>query len=293
MKPGHVILITIVAYVLWEIVAHTYLMVLPMPLWHFVSGGVGILLALLITLIAVRTIFAQERKLEEVLQLKDSLTQMLVYDLREPVMTTLSSLETVKICLGEKVPLETREAIAIAKDSNQSLLGMVDDLLSISNLEENALILDKSETDVTSIVQQAVDHITPMAAFSGTTISTEVAPDIPKVRMDDAKIHRVLINLLINAVKFSHSGGWVCLRAQWAGHRLILSVSDSGEGIPAEQQKDIFHKFFRIKAQKGDRTISFGLRLVYCRLIAEAHGGTIRLESEAGKGSTFIVEIPA
>lgn len=295
MKPGHVILITIVAYVLWEIIAHTWLMVLPMPLWHLVSGSVGMMLALLITLIAVRTIFAQERQLEAVLLLKDNLTQLLIHDLRAPLMASQSALEMVGCSLGTKAPPELRETVVLAQDSNRDLVYMVDDLRDIARLEEDMLMLEPRETDVTGLVQEAVDAITPMASASGTTIAAEIAPDLATAKMDPDRMRRVLVNLLTNAVKFSHSGGWITLRAQKTqkGRSLSLSVTDSGERIPAEHRKDIFSKFYRVKTQQGDRTTGISLSLVYCRLIAEAHKGTIRLEDAEGKGSTFTVEIPA
>lgn len=294
MKPGHVILITIVLYALWEIIAHTWLMVLPMTLWHLVSGSVGMMLALFITLIAVRTIFAQERQLEAVLLLKDNLTQMLVHDLRAPLMASQSALEMVKCSLGTKASPETREAVALAQDSNQDLVGMVDDLRDIARLEEDMLMLEPRETEVAALVQEAVNAVTPMASASGTTIAVEMAPDLAQAHLDPDRMRRVLVNLLTNAVKFSHSGGWITLRAQKTqkGRRLSLSVTDSGERIPEEHRKDIFRKFYRVKTQQGDRTTGIGLSLVYCRLIAEAHKGTIRVEDGEDKGSTFTVEIP-
>jgi two-component system, sensor histidine kinase and response regulator len=115
------------------------------------------------------------------------------------------------------------------------------------------------------------------------------------VRLDAEKVRRVIVNLLGNAIKFTPSGGRVELRAHWEAmqRRLTLSVSDTGEGIPPEDRQRIFDKFGQVTTRKAGRKMSTGLGLTFCKLIAEAHGGSIDVVSEVGKGSTFVVVLPA
>lgn len=291
----YLIIVTVAVYALWEIISHQYLMHLPMATWHWVSGGIGTLIALTIAAVATRAILAQEHRLEDLIQLKDDLTRLVIHDLRAPLMATIGALETIKTGYFGKVPEKAQEMVDIALDGNRALVYMINDLQDIAAMEEGQSILNLTETEVRPMVEAAVDVVEPMAKVRETTLSIEVEHDIPRIRLDSGKMRRVITNLLTNAVKFSHSGAWIDLRVRWdrPRRRLLISVADTGEGIPLEYHKKIFDKFFRVKTEQGDRQLSTGLGLTFCKMIVEAHGGTIRVESEVGKGSTFTVEIPA
>jgi signal transduction histidine kinase len=290
----YLVFATVAAYALWEIVAHSSLMFLPMPVWHWISGGVGTILALAITALATRAILKQERRLEELARLKDDLMQMVVHDLRTPLMAIIGSLDTMKVGAVGHVSGEAREMVDMAMEGSHRLMNMVDDLLDISRLEEGKSILEITETEVQPIVAEAVNTVEPIAKARGTVLAVDAQPDIPMVRLDREKMHRVMVNLLSNALKFTPSGGWIDMRVTWDKplRRLAIAISDNGPGIPLEYRKKIFDKFFRVQAREGNRLPSAGLGLAFCKMIAEAHHGAIRVESEAGKGSTFTVEIP-
>src|SRR5262245_45184335 len=126
------IVITAAIYTLWEILAHNYLMFLPMMTWHWLSGGIATLITLAIAAVATRAIRQQERKLEGLARLKDDLTRTVVQDLRAPLMATMGSLETIKTGNLGQIPEEAQEMIDIALDSSRSLAYQVNDLLDIA-----------------------------------------------------------------------------------------------------------------------------------------------------------------
>lgn len=286
---------TAAAYALWEMTAHRFLMFLPMPIWHWVSGAVGISLALIITTVSTCTILRQERKLEALARLKDDLTQMIVHDLRTPLTAMIGSLQTVKDGVVGEVPADAREMMEIALDGSRSLLRMVNDLLDIAKMEAGESILDLAEADVAMIGDEAIRVVAPLADAHGVHLAILVEPGIPRVLVDREKVERMIVNLVGNAVKFTRPGGKVELRVTWveARRRLLVAVADTGEGIPPQYREKIFDKFGQVETRKAGRKMSTGLGLTFCKLIAEAHGGSIGVESEVGKGSTFTVELPA
>src|SRR5439155_23153720 len=126
------------------------------------------------------------------------------------------------------------------------------------------------------------------------TLNQEIAPDVETVYADEEKLIRTLVNLLGNAIKFTPVGGSVALtvRRSERGRALLFSVRDTGEGIPAEAFERIFEKFGQVESRQAGRKMSTGLGLTFCKMVLEAHGGRIWVESELGKGSTFRCAVP-
>jgi len=288
------VLATLALYALWELIAHRLLTGLPAAMWLPISAGVGAILALLVTWVNVRIIERQQRELAKLARLKEELTQMVVHDLRTPLAAMIGSLETVKAGVVGEVSEGAAEMTEIALEGSQSLLRMVNDLLDIAKMEAGESIVDLAESDVEPVVEEAAKMIAPLAAARGLHFTTTVEPGLPKVLMDVEKIGRLLVNLLGNAVKFTPSGGTVelCVRRDPARRRLIFSVADTGEGIPPEDRERIFDKFGQVATRKAGHKMSTGLGLTFCKLVARAHGGSIGVESEVGRGSTFVVAIP-
>jgi signal transduction histidine kinase len=123
-----------------------------------------------------------------------------------------------------------------------------------------------------------------------------VDPEIPPVTVDAEYIERVLNNLIDNAYKFTPDGGSIRIWARRANQAnssgVLIGISDTGPGIPEKEQNRLFRKFQQVVSSSGRRT-GTGLGLVYCKLAIEAHGGRIWVESEPGKGSTFLVNLPS
>lgn len=231
---------------------------------------------------------------EQVLQLeklRDDLIHMIVHDLRTPLTSIIGSLHTI---LGTDYDSEiTREFVPSSLDSANTLLEMVNTLLDINKMESGQMKLELSPVDFAEIAEAALGQVKGLARERGQELSTDIDPNCPVIKADREKLRRVVVNLLGNAIKFTQDGGQIKLSARCQDGSLLFSVSDNGPGIPPEYRAKIFEKFGQAETQQGGHQHSTGLGLTFCKMVAEAHGGRIWVESEVGKGSTFSVLIPA
>ncbi len=221
---------------------------------------------------------------------REEMVQMLVHDLRNPLSSLLMGLDL----LDAMEDVETgQEYLKGAKKGAQSLLRMVNDILDISKSQAGRLHLDLSDVSAKEVVHVACTLLARMAADAGVKIKTNVPPDLPSFRGDKEKIRRVLVNLISNAIQHTLRNGEIEISVLRDPKtlRTIFQISDTGTGIPKEAFGEIFEKFGNSKIKKTDR-ISTGLGLSFCKMAAEAHGGTISVESEFGHGTTFQFDIP-
>ena len=128
--------------------------------------------------------------------------------------------------------------------------------------------------------------------YSGVTLNAIIAPDLPPVGGESIYLRRVLDNLIGNAVKFTPTGGTITVQLEQQGNTMILQVTDTGIGIPADQQQRIFERFYQVDGSMRRRYGGMGLGLSLVKEVIEALGGTIDVESELGHGSTFTIALP-
>lgn len=232
------------------------------------------------------------RRLRELEELRDNLMHMIVHDLRTPLTSLLSGLMTVP-SLGE-LNDNQREFIEIAECGGHNLLGMINDLLDISKIESGTLTLELDMFDPTALLVSSTRQIEYLARERDVTLTTHAEEGLPRIEADREKLVRTLVNLLGNAAKFTPTGGAITLdiRRVPTEPAIIFSVADTGEGIPPEAFERIFEKFGQVESRKAGRKMSTGLGLTFCKMVIEAHGGHIWVESEVGKGSTFMFTLP-
>jgi two-component system, sensor histidine kinase and response regulator len=234
------------------------------------------------------------RQLQKLEELRDSLTSMIVHDLRTPLTSLLTGLQSLPFVEDTE---QRAELIDIAIHGGETLLGMINDLLDINKMESDEISLDYTAVPVEKIIEHVLRQTASLANEKGVTIQQDIAPDLPALWADADKVRRILINLLGNALKFSPAGSTVLLKVERDGTAegdwLLFSVQDSGEGIPREAFERIFEKFGQVESRKAGRRMSTGLGLTFCKMAAEAHGGRIWVESELGKGSVFSFTLPA
>jgi len=229
------------------------------------------------------------RQVIELEALRDSLTHMIVHDLRTPLTSIIGSLETVEMTGYER---ETAEAVVpLALTSSQELLEMVNTLLDINKMESGALELNLADVDFGRIARDAAERVQGLLTEYGHELETDLQVEGP-LRADPELLRRILVNLLGNAIKFTQPGGRIRLAARTSEAGLGFSVEDNGPGIPPEDRARIFEKFGQAQTRAEGRKHSTGLGLAFCRMAAEAHGGHVRVDSEIGKGSTFHVFLP-
>jgi two-component system sensor histidine kinase KdpD len=143
---------------------------------------------------------------------------------------------------------------------------------------------------VSELIGDAIKAVRPITDSRQQAVKQEVVPGLPRVLVDADMIRRVLINLLENASKYTPAENEITAGAELDGEWVRFWVRDYGLGIPIEEQGRIFDKYTRVKRQGSPR--GFGVGLAFCRLAVEAHNGDIRVESEVGKGSKFILTLP-
>jgi len=287
-----------VLFVCWQLINHYFLMEylmaqlrMSMLYYHYLSLVVELLLAGVIALFASRAILEKSRQLEELGRQKDALTSTLVHDLRQPLTAVLGGLSSVAGDAG--LPKSTRELVEIAQSGAEWLLGMVNDLLDISRLEAGQPVFTPVPVEVASFVRSGVARVAELAQLRNQQLTVELAEGLPQVLGDGERLSRVVSNQVGNAVKFTPREGRIGVTASARGAEVWVSVSDTGPGIPKESQGRIFDKFAALAAGGASARTSTGLGLTYCKMTVEAHGGRIWVESEPGRGSTFIFSLPS
>lgn len=230
------------------------------------------------------------RKLQELERLRDDLTHMIVHDLRTPLTSLLSGLQTVPL-VGDLNGTQT-EMLEIAVDGGQTLLGLINNLLDVEKMEQESVPLDRTPLTAAGLIERAVAQVRMLAQANGLMLIQNVPLDLPSFSGDEDKLRRTLVNLLGNAIKFTPAGGAITAAAELSEGAILFSVRDTGEGIPPEAFDRIFEKFGQVENRKAGRKMSTGLGLTFCKLAVEAHGGRIWVESEQGQGSVFFFTIP-
>ena len=235
---------------------------------------------------------ASYKKLQQLEEQRDSLTHMIVHDLRTPLCSVISGLQTMPV-MGE-LNSDQEEMMAIALEGGQVLLGMINGLLDVDKMESGAMQLDKVVLDARALLASATGQVAQLASSSNLTLKDISDEELTFFEGDEDVLRRVLVNLLGNAIKFTPAGGTVTTSATVAqgGKFLLFSVSDTGEGIPTEAFARIFEKFGQVESRQSGRLMSTGLGLTFCKLAVEAHGGRIDVDSTAGEGSCFFFTIP-
>jgi len=182
--------------------------------------------------------------------------------------------------------------VSIVLGSGRHLLSLINDILDLSKIEAGRMELELGEFDVPLAIDNAVTLVRDRAANHGLTLVIDVEPELGTLVGDERKLKQILLNLLSNAVKFTPDGGRVGVRAVRADGAVEISVSDTGIGIAPEDQEAVFEEFRQVGTDVVRKREGTGLGLALTRKFVGLHGGTIRVESELGKGSTFTFTLP-
>ncbi len=232
------------------------------------------------------------RRLQELEKLRDDLTHMIIHDLRTPLASVITGMQTLEM-VGD-LNDDQREMMGIAVIGGETLLGMINDLLDVEKLESGTMQLDYAHLSAADLVNSAIAQVSALIEVKQLKLIRQIATDLPLVRGDESKLRRTLVNLLGNAIKFTPSGGTITIESRRGIDEptVVFSVIDTGEGIPPEAFGRIFEKFGQVETRKSGRVMSTGLGLTFCKLAVEAHGGFIGVESEPEQGSTFCFALP-
>ncbi len=238
----------------------------------------------------------EEKQLQ---QAREDLSSMIVHDLRSPLAGISGSLRL----LEDYIPDEGKnaivdQAISVANRSSKRLLGLVDSLLDVAKLGAGEVNLEVEAEDLNELVDRVVQEMQPQATDYQVVLLSDLSDPGPIASIDSAKIERVLINLLDNALKFTPEDQSIIVKVSDNDTRnpadtsfLTISVLDEGPGIPDDYRERIFDRFQQVVGSQGRRR-GTGLGLAFCKLAVEAHGGTIWVNNRAERGSAFCFTLP-
>jgi signal transduction histidine kinase len=229
--------------------------------------------------------YEQLRRLEES---RESLAQMIVHDLRNPLVSVIGYLDLLEA--GYVSGEAACDSVRVVKRSAQRLIEMVAEILDVAKLEAGQMRLERAPLDLAELCRDVATEVRPLLESQCLALDVEIPSDLPLPIADRDALRRILVNIVSNAVAFSPKGTRIALAARHQESGLRVSVRDAGPGIGLADQQRIFEKFG--SRGKQGRSYSTGLGLAFCKLAVEAHGGQIGVESAPGQGSTFWFCLP-
>jgi two-component system phosphate regulon sensor histidine kinase PhoR len=236
-------------------------------------------------IVVTMTDITQRRRLEV---LRRDFVANASHELKTPVAAVRALAETLLTALPEDPEAGRRFAVRIGREAER-LDVLARDLLDLSRVERGTLYVEP--VDLVGLAKEMVALLADRAEERRIRLSTELQPNVA-VRGDRAQLGLLLSNLIDNALRYTPAKGTVCVRLDATESRAVLQVADTGEGIPAAELPRIFERFYRVDKARARQTGGTGLGLAIVRHVAEAHGGTVRVDSELSRGSTFTVTLP-
>ncbi len=228
---------------------------------------------------------------KELERMRDAFVATVSHELRTP-LTSISGfiemLQDEEHGLGES----GKTYLDVIRRSTDRLHHLVEDLLLVAQIEAQRVEMRRDPVDLGALTERAVEAVRPWASEKRVEVEIE-AGDVPTILGDERRIAQVLDNVLSNAVKFSREGGRVRVELGGDGTHARLVVTDTGIGIPADEQGHVFSRFYRARAANDLAVPGTGLGLAITRALVDQHGGTIELESQVGEGTTVTVTLPA
>jgi signal transduction histidine kinase len=218
---------------------------------------------------------------------------MIVHDLRAPLTSIMGASEVLQQGVFGPVNVEQKKWLGRIEAASRRLLELVRNFLDVSKLEAGKLDVIKQKIDLNAFVQNTLDFYQALASGKDIVLRSRVDLTSPWIEADPNRLEQVFANLLSNAVKFSKQGGEIELGASQHNNREVkLWVKDHGVGISSQELGQLFEKYRQTTSGKKSVHDGTGLGLVICKMIVEAHGGTIWVDSEEGKGTTFYFSLP-
>ena len=228
----------------------------------------------------------KNRELEEMRQV---FVSNVSHELRTPLTSLKALTETLQGAVDQD-PQAAKRFLQMMDVEIDKLSQMVLELLELSRIESGRVELNKKSIPVSDLIRPAVERMRLQAERSGLKLGMEIADNLPLIHVDDERIEQVLVNLIHNAIKFTPAGGAVSVSANQKGNEILITVTDTGIGIPEKDLPHIFERFYKVDPARA--TGGTGLGLAIARHLVEAHQGRIWAESKEGEGARFIIALP-
>ena len=243
-----------------------------------------------------KRLFAEAKRTNEKLrqanQIKDDFIANVSHELRTPLATISNVLANALAGVWGVLSDEARSELRTGHTNAKRLASMVNNLLDMSTIQAGRVFLEKSQVDMPALIRSITESAKAKAKEKGVALVTSHDQGLGQVFCDPMKIVRVLTNLVGNALKFTAEGGTISIAIQNGREEAQISVSDTGRGIAKENQERIFERFQQVDRTDVGGEKGTGLGLAIAKDLVELHGGTISVQSELGKGSTFSFTLP-
>lgn len=230
--------------------------------------------------------------LREVDAVRSDFVSMVSHELRTPLTSIAGYVEMLVDGDGGLLPEPAVSMLGVVERNAERLLRLIDDLLTLSRIDADAMGDVLVPVPVAALVAGAIEAVEPMLERAGLHLEVDLDVGGAEVEGDPQHLERVILNLLSNAAKFTPEGGRVRVAAWTAAGEVAVRVSDEGMGIPLDEQPRLFERFFRSSTSRRQEVPGTGLGLPIARSIVERHGGTIAVESAPGEGASFTVTLP-
>jgi signal transduction histidine kinase len=264
------------------------------------TTAILLLVAILLILIAVYLLWwlYMDRKREkgedvEILPRRtnqDEMTQILVHDLRAPVVAIKDSASLLKS--GKLNVQDQKEMLNLIYEQSDKVLFQISTILDAAKVSQGKLALKKEMADLGNLVKEELVLFESEAKNKNITVTHEIASGLPQFYFDKIRIAEALNNVLSNSLKYTNENGLIKVFVKPQGESAAIIVSDNGIGIPKDMQKDLFKKYAQLSSNNKTRKNSSGLGLYITKWIISTHGGTIKVDSIEGEGTTTTIAIP-
>ncbi|KKT82257.1 MAG: hypothetical protein A3B07_02170 [Candidatus Yonathbacteria bacterium RIFCSPLOWO2_01_FULL_43_27] len=256
-------------------------------------GLLGIIILLIIVMLARQARIIDYatlyQRLKEVDQMKDDFVSMAAHELRTPLAAIRGYANLLQ---GMKdIPQTHKRDIEMIDASARDLAFLVDDILDVARIQEGRMSFTRTEIDVRALLSSVVLTLQNVAQSKGLALRVEFSDAIPLLTTDEKRTKQIFTNIIGNALKYTFAGE-VVVRADVKQNHVVVRVSDTGIGISAEDQKNLFQKFYRVKSKETEDVRGTGLGLWITHQIVKEMGGSISIESIKGKGTDFIITLP-
>ena len=229
---------------------------------------------------------------KKITDIRNDFINNMTHEFKTPVSNISLACEILHRPEIQKDPGRVVKYIKIVTEENQRMRKQVDRVLQFSVRNHEDLTLKKELSDIHEIIRDAVEHVCMNDCQPGAEVRFDLKAEDPVIMIDPVHFSNIIHNLLDNAQKYCKTDPEISIKTQSTGRQLIIDFSDNGPGISQEAQKRVFEKFYRVPTGDLYNTKGFGLGLYYVKTMVLAHGGSIKVVSEPGKGARFIITIP-
>lgn len=239
---------------------------------------------------AERALMERNEALVAADRLKTQFIGHISYEMRTPLNTIIGFSDMLASDFVGDLNDKQREYVGDIISSSKTLLAIIDDILDLATIDAGIMRLSIGEVDVAATVAAAIEGIKDRLTANRLQLVTDVAPEVGTIVADEKRIRQVLFNLLSNAVSFSTEGGRVSIEVRREGELLRLTVSDQGVGIPSDQLRSVFERFYT--RRQGPHRGGAGLGLSIVKSFVELHGGAVSIDSVEGRGTSVTCRLP-